>query len=99
MIFKEDNFMWIRLKNERFQVGSSRELQPRANGMFKVIKQVNDKAYIIDLFGNYNIFAMLNVIDLSPYYKDPNISSDKGEPPTRGEWHKSPKTGILHGLL
>ena len=43
------------------------KLSPREDGPFKVVKQINNNAYMIDLHSEYNVHNVFNVVDLSPY--------------------------------
>ena len=43
---------------------------PRAEGPIKVLENVNDNAYMVDLPMDYGISATFNVSDLSPYLQD-----------------------------
>ncbi|GJW85972.1 RNA-directed DNA polymerase [Tanacetum coccineum] len=44
--------------------------RPRADGPFRVLKRINDNAYMADLPGEYHVSATFNVADLSPYVTD-----------------------------
>lgn len=43
------------------------KLQPRGDGLLKVIAQINDNAYKLDFPSKYSINATFNVFDLSPF--------------------------------
>lgn len=67
MIFQEEDLVRIRLKKERFPLGSFVKLKARANGPFRIIKKINENAYKIDLPGDYNISTTFNVAILTLY--------------------------------
>ena len=69
MVFKEGDLVRIHLRKERFPEERSSKLKPRGDGPFKVLKRINDNAYVIDLpASKYAVSNSFNVSDLSPYY-------------------------------
>ena len=42
-------------------------MQPRGDGSFQVLARINGNAHKLDLSGEYNISAIFNVSDLSPF--------------------------------
>jgi hypothetical protein len=40
---------------------------PRAAGPFKVLKKINDNAYVHDLPAEYSVSSSFNVVDVKPY--------------------------------
>ena len=43
---------------------------PRVDGLFQILKKINDNAYQIDLQGKYDISSSFNVSDLFPFLVD-----------------------------
>ncbi|GKE66611.1 hypothetical protein Tco_1520772 [Tanacetum coccineum] len=60
------------------EVGRFGKLKPRGDGPFRVLKNINDNAYKIELPGHYNVSATFNVADLSPYKGDSDDEPDSG---------------------
>nr|GEV67554.1 hypothetical protein [Tanacetum cinerariifolium] len=54
------------------------KLKPRGDGLFCVLKKINDNAYKIHLPGHYNVSATFNVADLSPYKRDSDDEPNSG---------------------
>jgi hypothetical protein len=68
ILFEQGNFVWMHLRKDRFPEHRKSKLQPRAEGPFKVLRKINDKAYEIDLPSTYGVCKSFNVIDPSPYF-------------------------------
>ena len=61
--------MRIHLRKERFPEERNSKLKPRGDGPYKVLKRINDNAYVIDIpHSKYVVSNSFNVSDLSPYY-------------------------------
>ncbi|GJW86993.1 RNA-directed DNA polymerase, partial [Tanacetum coccineum] len=65
-------------EQERFPSRRYGKLQDRADGLFRVLRRINDNAYKIDLPGNYGVSATFNVADLAPYTDDDVFGGDSG---------------------
>ncbi|KAK1617504.1 hypothetical protein QYE76_023021 [Lolium multiflorum] len=70
-IFKEGDLVWLHLRKDRFPQERNSKLKPRGDGPFKVLKRINDNAYVIDIpTSKYLVSNTFNVSDLSPYHED-----------------------------
>ncbi|KAL6553282.1 hypothetical protein OROGR_007124 [Orobanche gracilis] len=72
--FKEDDFVIVRIRPERFPKHSSKKLFARASGPFRIIKRLGDNAYLLDL----PLSPIFNVGDLTPYrgtFEPPTFSA------------------------
>jgi hypothetical protein len=67
-IFEEGNLVWFHLSKDRFPHERNTKLKPRSDGPIKVLKRINDNAYVIDIpTSKYLINNTFNIKDLSPF--------------------------------
>lgn len=64
---QEGDWVWVYLRKERFPTLRKTKLSPRADGPFQILKKINENAFQLDLQGKYNVSAVFNISDLSPY--------------------------------
>ena len=96
--FKEGDLVWINLCKERFPRGKHGKLCDRADGPFHVLKRLGDNAYQIELLGDTDISASINVAELQPYYvesdnEDLDSESSLSQP---GEFDGGPSKDPCH---
>jgi hypothetical protein len=68
-IFEEGDLVWIHLSKDRFPHEQNSKLKPRGDGPFKVLKRINDNAYLIDIpTSKYLVSNTFNIKDLPPFH-------------------------------
>jgi hypothetical protein len=68
VLFEPGDMVWLHLRKERFPEQRKSKLQPRVDGPFIVLRNINDSASNIDLPQTYVVSSSFNVANLSPFF-------------------------------
>jgi hypothetical protein len=67
LIFEHGELIWLHLRKDRFPTLRKFKLMPHADGPFKVLEQINDNAYNLDLPADFGVSPIFNITYLKPY--------------------------------
>jgi hypothetical protein len=67
LIFEPSELVWLHLRKDRFPALRKSKLMPWADGPFKVLEQINDNAYKLDLPVDFGVSPTFYIADLKPY--------------------------------
>ena len=84
MVFNLGDLICLHLSKGRFPSRRKNKLMAYGDGLFKVLKRIGDKTYKLELPGNMNVSATVNVGDLATYVKD-DFENFKVNPSQDGE--------------
>ena len=85
-VFTEGDLVWIHLRKDRFPTERNSKLKPRGDGPFKVLKRINDNAYVIDIPSTkYSVSNTFNISDLSPYHGEEELPESRSTLSQGGE--------------
>jgi hypothetical protein len=65
--FEPGDLVWLHLRKERFPDLRKSKLMPRADGLFKVLRKINENAYKLDLPIDFVVSHIFNIADLKLY--------------------------------
>jgi hypothetical protein len=65
--FESGDMVWLHWRKDHFPTLRRSKLMPRVVGPFKVLTNINDNAYILDLLAEFGVSTSFNVADLKPY--------------------------------
>ncbi|KAK1602063.1 hypothetical protein QYE76_017106 [Lolium multiflorum] len=90
-VFEEGDLVWVHLRKERFPQERNSKLKPRGDGPFKVLKRINNNAYVIDIpTSKYLVSNTFNISDLSPHHGDEEEQESRTTLSQGGEMILSP---------
>jgi hypothetical protein len=65
--FEPGDLVWLHLRKERFLDLRKSKLMPRADDPFKVLENINENAYKLDLPADFGVSPTFNIADFKPY--------------------------------
>lgn len=67
IVYERDDWIWVHMQKEKSPKCRRSKWKPKGDCLFQVLERINNNPYKLNLPNKYNISALFNIFDISPF--------------------------------